>query len=372
MLSNLHPSITSRPLVKADLGIEWRTSPFLPIESLSARQYSLLQLLATAHAQQLQLAPLVHSFADEHRRRFRWRLRKLSGILRNEPDLATALRMTPNVLPDSVVTAIEFGTKSNCLSTTFDQLLLTEAPKNDDVAEKWYSILGYGLFVLPTFGTISVGYCVFIAPTMHKMMEEFELTMPALTTPFYAMIFTVVPWLLPALVISIFAYTLYCTTPIQRWVHFVFNHWFPGPWSPQSRRTNLQLLALTQLANQPLVQSLEILANSHQTPLIRRRLGGAIKRIERGNSDWPSLASERLLPRTLADCLQSLPNQESRSFVLLEAAKLRHNSERKRSYVGMTLLQSFTTLFFAILVLWACWVCFAPIIVLIRGLANAY
>ena len=36
-------------------GLPWRASPFLPIESMAARQYSFILILATANEQQLRI-----------------------------------------------------------------------------------------------------------------------------------------------------------------------------------------------------------------------------------------------------------------------------------------------------------------------------
>lgn len=371
-MTEIPSQLTSRPLVKIDIGIEWRTSPLLPVESMAARQYSLLEILAAAQAEQLPMAPLVRSFSYEHRRRFRRRLQKLAKHLTTSTDLASALRKTPNVLPDSTITAIELGTATDSLNSTFEQLLTTERPTDDDLLEKWYSVLGYALFVLPTSGAVTTGYCIFVAPTMQRMLEEFELKMPALTTPFFWFVMVSANIAAPFAFLATLGFLLYWNTPLQRWIHYVLDHVFPGPLTSRSRRSTLQLLAATQLSSQPVVESLKSLAQAHRTPWTRWRLRRAIHRIERGEEAWASLGSERLLSKSHSQCLALLPNNASRRFLLLEVAKLSHLSERKRGYVGMTLLQSCTTLLFAMFVLWACWACFAPLVSLIQGLANAF
>ena len=72
----------------------WRLSTWWLSDTLDAMQHSLLRILAVAHRERLELAPLVANLAEEHRGRYRRRLRRLARRLNEGTALVDALEQT--------------------------------------------------------------------------------------------------------------------------------------------------------------------------------------------------------------------------------------------------------------------------------------
>ena len=244
-------------------GLPWRASPFLPIESMSARQYSFLSILATAYEQQLPIAPLIGAFAMEHRRRFCSRLMRFASILQTNPCIASALEQTPELLPDETVTAIRLGTELGTLSETFAQLLETETPNLDDVREKWNSVLSYAIVLIPTLGTIALGFCFFVVPTFKKMFDEFELRLPAASLLYLSLVNVVANVFGPCVIVCFVLTTLYLFTPLGLRLRRFYRRYLPGAYSARSRRSVLQLLALSLRGNSSIQTATSLLGKIH-------------------------------------------------------------------------------------------------------------
>ena len=360
---------TQYTIATSTFGLPWRASPFLPIESMAARQYSFLRILATAHAQQLPIAPLVGAFAMEHRRRFRSRLTAFAWLIQADPCIASALEKTPELLPDETVTAIRLGTELGTLAETFKQLLETETPTSDDVQEKWNSVISYALVLIPTLGTMTMGLLYFVIPTFKRMFEEFELRLPApsllylrfadIITNYFGLCFNL------GFVLAI----VYFFTPVGLLCRRFYRRYLPGGFSARSRRNVLQLLALSLCGNESLKNATSLLARIHPAPLLRMRFRMANRKIEAGSEPWASLANQHLVTASQSRNLSAMQDNELRSWTLLRLAGNKRAGERRRAYTLVSLIQPISILLIAVFVLWTCIMCFGPLVSLVTSLA---
>ena len=357
-------------IASAPFGLSWRASPFLPIESMAARQYSFLTILATAHEQKLLIAPLIHAFAFEHRRRFRSRLMRFAWLLQSDSCIASALEKTPELLPDETVTTIRLGTELGTLSETFAQLLETETPTSDDVQEKWNSVISYVLVLIPTTGTIAVGFIYFVVPTYAKMFDEFELRLPAASELYMAMADMVANYFGLFVNLIFILPIAYFATPLGRYCRRFLSRYLPGAYSARSRRSVLQMLALSLRGDTSLQTATSLLAKIHPAPLLRRRFRKASEKIEAGGEPWSSLANQHLVTYSQSRSLFAMRENELRIWTLLRLAGCKRVAERRRAYTLVSLVQPISILLIAVFVLWTCFMCFGPLVSLVTSLSG--
>ena len=356
-------------IASSESGLPWRASPFLPIESMAARQYSFLLILATAYEHQLPLSPLIGAFAMEHRRRFRARLMRFASILQTNPCIASALEQTPELLPDETVTAIRLGTDMGTLSETFAQLLETETPNSDDVQEKWNSVLSYAIVLIPTLGFIALGFCFFVVPTFKRMFDEFELKLPAASRLYLSMANVVASSFGPCVVVFFVLAILYLFTPLGLRLRRFYRRCLPGAYSARSRRSVLQLLALSLRGKSSIQAAVSLLAKIHPAPSLRRSFRTASRKIEAGGDPWRSLAEQHLVTKPQSHSLSAMRENELRIWTLLRLAGCKRAAERRRVYTFVSLVQPISILLIAVFVLWTCFMCFGPLVSLVTSLS---
>ena len=90
----------------------WRLMPWWTGESHACRQRSLLRLLALAHNERLDLAPLLENYANEQLGLYRVRVRRLARRVSEGTPIVEALEQTPEVLGDEAVLAIRFAART--------------------------------------------------------------------------------------------------------------------------------------------------------------------------------------------------------------------------------------------------------------------
>ena len=364
MVYELKNTIASSPI-----GLSWRASPFLPIESMAARQYSFLLILATAHEQQLPISPLTGAFALEHRRRFRSRLLQFAWLMKSDSCIASALEKTPELLSDETVTAIRLGTEMGTLSETFAQLLETETPASDEVREKWHSVISYALVLIPTLGIIASGYIYFVVPTFKKTFDEFELRLPAASLLYMAVTDVIANYFGLFLILCFIFVIVYFVTPLGRFCRRLWSRYLPGAYSSRSRRSVLQLLALSLRGNSSLQTAASLLAKIHPAPLLRRRFRIASQKIVAGSEPWSSMANQNLVTYSQSRSLSAMRENELRIWTLLRLASCKRVAARRRAYTFVSLVQPVSILLIAVLVLWTCFMCFGPLVSLVTSLS---
>ena len=350
MIESLFPSLARWLHFGAS---RWRLSTWWPSDTLEAMQQSLLRILAVAHRERLELPPLVANLAEEHRGRYRRRLRRLARRLNDGTPLVDALEQTPDALRDEDVLSLRFATQTGTLGPTY-QWILNDASANDGRAPTIRrQALVYSLVSMVVLGFILSFLLVFIVPTLKVMQEEFGLT----AHPIFQAFVSGSEWVIrhaPVLILGILMLAfLIWSAPSRRF----FRRMLGGRWIrgiAQARSSQLlRLLSTTEEAGRPVPSAISSLARYHFDRNVRQKLLYARNEIEQGTDVWTSLADAKLLTPQESTAITQASSPQTRAWVMRELAdwKLHQVSYRKGN--RMRFVQPAVTLLFATVVLLA-------------------
>ncbi len=351
------------------VGPRWYSSSWWPSESLVSMQYSLLGLLAIAHAERLEVKPLVAALAHEHRGRYRRRLGTLARRLDGNASLLAALEKTPDALNDNTVLALRFGSQSGTLAKTYEHLLKSEKPCTSYAATQQSNSRGYWLILAATMLILFQGLMFFIAPTFKKMSYEFEIMMPSpmrwlLAAHEFAWAY------LPLLVaVGVAIAWLVWSSPSRRF--------FRKQLADRFLRTNtlslsaqlFRMLAVSAEAGRPLPGSLSTLAKYHFDKGTRQRLLLARNEVEQGVPGWSSLVDAKIITPDEFTALNGAANSRVQSWTLQRMASVKQDQVQSRAEARISLLHPIVVFMFAAVVLWICYSFFSVITNMIQHLA---
>ncbi len=351
-------------------GPTWYLSPWWPGEKLESKQYSLLSLLAICNTERLDPKPLVGALAVEHRGGYRRRLLQLAHRLNADTTLVNALEKTPDVLSQSVVLALRYGSQSGTLAQTYEQLLATEKPEVDEARTMQINARGYWAVLAAAIVMILLFLMYFISPTIRKVLDEFEMKPPI---SFYRLL---VFWEL----VSAYAF----------WIGLAFFAlgWFV--WSSRSRRffrrevedrlfrrtslsrsaQLLRMLSVTVEAGRPLAGSLSTLAKYHFDRNIRQRLLMARNEVEQGAPAWSSLVDAKIISPEEFQAVTGSSNRNVQSWTLRRLATVKQKIAKQRMVMLTTFLHPVVILVFAAIVLWICFSYFSVLTNMVQSLAG--
>lgn len=333
-------------------GSRWRVSTWWPSDTLDAMQQSLLRLLAVAHQERLELAPLVANLAEEHRGRYRRRLRRLAKRLREGTPLVDALEQTPDVLRDEDVLAIRFATQTGTLGSTYQSTRSETSTNPDRSSAIRRQTLLYSLVTLVVLGLLMSFLMLFIVPTLKYMHQEFGL---ADTHPLFQTFVDGSEWVMhhaPLLILGILSIAfLVWSAPSRRFFRrMLAGRWIHGIAQARSSQV-MQLLSTTVEAGRPVPAAISSLARYHFDRSVRQKLLYARNEIEQGADAWTSLADAKLLTPQESNAISQASSIESRAWTMRELAKWKLHQVSYRSSNRMRFLQPLVTLIFAAVVL---------------------
>lgn len=348
-------------------GQKWYLSSWLPSETLTAMQYSLISLLAVAHTERLEPKPLIEAFAMEHRGRYRRRLKLLASRLKNNTSLVAALEKTPDVLSEGVVLAIRFGSQSGTLPQTYAQLLETEKLSID--ASKTLSGNTKGYFiVLVLCLLILFPFMILIVPTLEKLADEFELK----SQPLYT---------LRTFWNTLSDNLLLCLLGLGGLIWLVrssharqfFRRQFADKLfhsNSLSRTAQLfRMLSISVEAGRPLAGSLSTLAKYHFDRGTRQKLLLARNEVEQGVPAWTSLADAQLISESEFSALNSTSKSRVQSWMLNRMATTKQEYANQCVSMHSAVLHPLSVLLIASGVLWICYSLFSLLTNLIQAMA---
>ena len=342
-------------------GPTWRISTWFVADSRQAQQHSLLRLLRVAHQHRLELTPLVANLAHEHRGSYRRTLRRLAKRLAAGTQLVDALEQTPEVLSDSDVLAIRFGSQSGVLSSTYQQLL--ESPI-DDVTRRpaetrhllaYWMVPGFVLVlllslamfvILPTFVGIAAEFGVLgimLPPAFLLLQRVLELLNE------YAIV-----WLLLALAIG----WLIVAAPPRRFFRRALATRFLRPVAQRRSIELLRLFSSAVDAGRPLPGALSTLARYHFDKHLRQKLLYARNEVEQGVDVWRSLADAKLLTTNESEALAKARSGAVQSWTLRRLAKWKLAALDRRTAILFSFLHPILVLIFGSIVLLVCYALF--------------
>ena len=337
-------------------------------DKLAIHQQALLRLLAVAHREQLETAPLVHCLADEHRGRYRWRLRRLAKHLDAGTPLVEALEQTPDALDDDTVLALRFGSQSGALQATFESLL-PENQISSNLNKSNRHVWAYWIILSISIGLMLLFLMAVIAPTFKQMFQEFGLALPAPLQVLIAICNALANyaafWILGLITIC----GLLWSSAARRFFRRTIAPLVMQPLALKRTAELLKLLALSVEAGRPMTGALSTLARYHFDGRVRQRLLFARNEIEQGVDSWNCLAEANILTPQQAYALASAPSNQIRAWTLRQFASTKVNSAERRLNIGLALAQPIVVLLFAAIVLFIFISFFSVLLTMITSLS---
>jgi type II secretory pathway component PulF len=349
-------------------GAGWFATPWLMRDSRDSLQQSLLQLMATAHEHRIPLAPLVASFAAEHRGQYRRLLLRLAEKLETGSSVVAALEQTPEILSDDTVLAIRFGSQSGTLSSTYQQLLEPEDHPWRETQARLLHIRVYW-FVLACVILLMI---VLMNETSGRklvaMYNEFGLKPPFIFSALQSASYIFFNFLLPVALVVLFA-SAFLPSSWRQYLRRTFATKLSRPMAELRNGALLKLLSHAESGGRPLVGSLSTLAKYHFDSKLRQQLLVSRNEVEQGAEVWPSLASVKLITKEQSKALNAAPSSQVRAWALRQLANLRNRSAWRRASIALTVAEVGITLLFALLVMWVCVAYFLFLVTMVTSLS---
>jgi type II secretory pathway component PulF len=349
-------------------GPTWYITTWLG-DSLATQQRSLLRVLAVAHQERLELAPLIQCLAEEHRGRYRRLLKRLAQRIQTGSALVDALEQTPDALDDDTVLALRFGSQSGTTQAAFAMLLsrdaASETERSRNVTQTWV----YWAALACSIAFLLTVMMVLIAPTFKKMFFEFGLNLP---TPLRILIAIcdgfahyAVLWILLGIVII----GLFWSSTVRRFFRRQLAPMFVQPMAQLRKSELLKLLAIGVDSGRPLAGSLSTLARYHFDPRVRQRLLFARNEIEQGVESWQGLTEAELLTQQQSVAVATAPTNEIRAWILQQLATGMQKAAQRKTSIGFALLQPVVVLAFGAVVMFIFISFFSVLVLMISSLS---
>ncbi|MCY2986054.1 MAG: type II secretion system F family protein [Planctomycetota bacterium] len=349
-------------------GPKWYSSSWWPGETLCAMQYSLIGLLAVAHSERLEPRPLIEALASEHRGRYKRRLKLLAKRMDSNSSLIAALEKTPDILSESAVLAIRFGSQSGTLSQTYAQLLETEkqhidASKTSRRETKAY-LMAFGLAALVLLPLLMI----FVVPTLQKLAEEYGMKNQFITTLQGCWAKLTDHILLVAAGVFGLGWLARSSRSKRFFRRQIADKLFRS--NSLSRTAQLfRMLSINVAAGRPLAGSLSTLAKYHFDPKLRQRLLLARNEVEQGVPAWSSLVDAKLISVAEHDALNGVSDSRVQAWMIHRMASVKQANANQSDWMQSALIQPLSILLVATGVLWICYSFFSFITNLIHSLA---
>ena len=351
-------------------GPTWFLSTWWPGESLDSMQYSLLSLLAIAHEERLDPKPLIAALADEHRGRYRRRLRLLAKRLDSKTTIVPALEKTPYALSDNVVLSLRFGSQSGTLTQTYEQLIESEKPLVGESRTTQGNARGYWAVLAGTMALMLTCFTFFIFPTFKRMFDEFELKLP-IAFQRLLMFGELVSSNLLLVILACFGlgWSIWSYSSRRFFRREVADR-VMGRSSLLRSSQLLRMLSVAVEAGRPLAGSLSTLAKYHFDKDIRQRLLSARNEVEQGVPAWTSLVDAKIISPDEFQALSGSASSRDQSWTLRQLATVKQAISNQRVIVRTAFIHPIVILIFASVVLWICFSFLSVLANLILSLAG--
>lgn len=347
----------------------WMSTPWWPTDTLASKQRALLQVLSVAIAERLEVAPLVLSFAHEHRGRYRRRLFRLAKRMAAGTSLPDALEQTPGALSDEQMLAIRFGIQSGTLNEVLRAQVDQQEHSSNPISHRLRQIGFYGVLVATLFFLVSSFILIKIVPSFQAIMNDFELE----GTKPLKLIVNVSNWLVQmGLLIPLVL--LFCVWLVKSEYsrRFFRRRVLSRIFKPvaQLRSANLlNLLAVAQQAGRPLPGALSTLARYHYDSMIRHKLLFVRNEVEQGADLWPSLKKARLILPAESRALTHSTAVDSTVWTLQHLAAWKRNRVARRFDIYVDFLLPVVIVLMASVVLLTALATLTPLFKLIDNLS---
>ncbi len=360
-------SVQFAPRKTARTGPNWYSQTWWGGDSLSSRQYSLLQILAVGQRERLDIVPLIAALAMEHRGYYRNLLATLAARIEEGASLVSALEQTPDALSDEDVLALRLAGESGTWRQTFDELLkLRQEDQRANRIRPRFSPM-YWLALLFVCMTVLLLLIQVVAPTFVVLGSEMGAKPP---TAFVELMRVAdagnVGWIMLLSMILVIWFSWF-RMPRRFFQRQIAPKLLP-PVAQQQVVELFRMLAIAIDAGRPIAGAISTLARYHFDRGLRQRLLYARNEIEQGTEVWQGLAKTRLLSAREAEALAGAPNQRITAWTLRELAQKRFVVASRRTAALGTLVEPVLTLLLGALVLWVCMAFFQYLVAFISSI----
>ena len=349
-------------------GPTWYITTWLG-DSLATQQRSLLRVLAVAHQERLELAPLIQCLAEEHRGSYRRLLKRLALRLYAGVALVDALEQTPDALDDEAVLALRFGSQSGTVQAAFEMLLARDVDRKTGTNSNLKQVLVYWVALACSIGFLLMIMMALIAPTFKKMFDEFGINLPTPLQTLIAICDGFANYAALWMLLGIVVVGLFWSSAVRRFFRRKLAPMFMQPIAQMRRAELLKLLAIGVDSGRPLAGSLSTLARYHFDSRVRQRLLFARNEIEQGVETWQGLTEAELLTSQQSVAVSTAPTNEIRAWILRRLAAGMQVAAQQRTSIGFALLQPVVILAFGAVVMFIFVSFFSVLIQMITSLS---
>ena len=338
------------------------------LDSCAPHQRALLGVVAVAEVHQMDAAALVKSLAYELSGGARVGLLQLAERMSEGSEFIDACSEVPLVVPPSVLLAFQLARENGTLTALNLKLAERNFENEKDPAfEEGNYVSRYVglLFKVSIFGVIIIFISIKIVPEFLQMLSEFGVE-PPIALRFVTTIFdSLVKFWFVGLLMLIIAIP-FCFPAIRQYL----RRWNPLIWrqamvSPAVDRR--RSLALIKQAGKSVAAGISMIMGSGQLRKLIGRLNRAKNRIDKGQNEWDSLATEKVISRRDAEALAMTSSQETQAWLLQWSADKQQTRNSTRSVV---ILRTILTLVNVVLVLLVALTCIAVFATLLSIMAS--
>jgi type II secretory pathway component PulF len=346
----------------------WRVISLRKRDDFAIIQLFVLRTIKTALDSRESIPDLLTAAAFELRGGARRDLFKLVQQLRSGASLATSCEQFPTLLDEETALAIRLGEQIEILPSTLDELIeqqhnrcLNKIHNPQSVKLYWASFV-FVFFLCWSF----VMY--FIAPTMKKMLEEFEISAPGITLSTFRISDVAVRYW-PLFFLAAICFAISCISPrTERWMLSMFGILRPIRWLQSPPAISKQLLAVSIENQKPLHKVLATLAKYHFHSPTRKRLLEVRNDIDLGSETWQAIEGVGLLNANEAKFLKANSEYRLQAYFLRQlAAEDWRQRDRLISFRSMLIHPALTLFFGGFVALFSIGF-FAALVMLIQSL----
>ena len=367
-MSDLFPTISRfrRPSETLPL---WLSTPWWPADPLHSKQQGLLRVLETGFDERLELAPLVRSTADEHRGRYRRRLKRLAKRLQEGTPLPDALEQTPGVLSEDHILAIRLAAQSGTLGETLDYLVNQHSEASQQIGIRLRQMGFYFGMVAFIFVMVLTYFMIKIAPSYQAILQDFYMDVPRALNSLFHIYGTLEQFGVLILLALLLAVWLMRAERSRRFFRRRIASRVLKPVAWLRSANLLDLFAIAQEAGRPLPGVISTLARYLYDNLIRGKLLFVRNEIEQGAQLWDSMVAAQLISPDEARALSAAPQTDTKVWTMRRLARWKRDRVGQRFDTWIDVLQPVLTLLMAGIVLFAAVAALSPLVSLTGGLS---
>jgi type II secretory pathway component PulF len=347
----------------------WRVISLRKRDDFAIIQLFVLRTLKTALDCNESIPDMLTTAAFELRGGARRDLLKLVQQVQSVGSLATACEQFPSLLDEETVLAIRIGEQLEILPDALTDLI--EVQSNRVLAKNYHPESSKLYWMSFSFVYL---FCwsllmFFIAPTMKRMLAEFDIGSPLLTRLMFR-VSDIAAMYWPIILIVAVLLAISCISPrTERWMLSLFGFFRPLRLFQSPSGITKQLLSVALRKQKSLHRALSTMAKYHFHRLTRQRLLVARNDMELGTDCWQAIESSRVLSSKEIKFLSEQKDEQLQAYFLEQLAiEDWRQRERMISFRSLLINPLLTLLFGGFVALFSIGF-FSALVYLIRALA---